>query len=319
MQIERITGKTIDAHSWDAFVRQSPQGSLYCRHAYLCATHPHWEALIASDKGAWQGIFPLFPKQRYGLRLHWQPLFSQYTGILLKPLDADQPLSYFEAQKTLITVLLDNLPSYRLFSGQFPPTFDYPLPLIWHGFTLTNRYTYQLDLAAMPAFRQLRTNLQRNIQKAAKTGWTAGISRDTAGFTGLMEQSHQAILKGPDAVQRISAVSDQLLTHCLGTLWACYDRDERMRAGVLLGRDETTTYYLMGAAEPGARQQGALSLLLWQGIQHAQGFSQIFDFEGSMDPGIEHFFRGFGARPVPYLRVYRNQLPLGRLWAMFGY
>ena len=319
MQIERITGKTIDAHSWDAFVRQSPQGSLYSRHAYLCATHPPWEALIASDKGEWQAVFPLFPKQRYGLRLHWQPLLSQYTGILLKPLDKAQPLSYYEQQKTLIEALLNNLPSYRLFSGQFPPAFDYPLPFIWRGYTLTNRYTYQLDLAAMPAFRQLRTNLQRNIQKATKAGWTAAISRDTAAFTGLIEQSHPAILRSPEALQRASAVSDQLLTRCLGTLWACHDQDGRMRAGVLLGRDDTTTYYLMGAAEPEARRQGTLSLLLWQGIQHAAAFCSTFDFEGSMHPGIEHFFRGFGARPVPYLRVYRNQLPLRRLWAIFGY
>ena len=171
----------------------------------------------------------------------------------------------------------------------------------------------------MPAFRQLRTNLQRNIQKATKAGWTAAISRDTPAFTGLMEQSHPAILRSPEALQRASAVSDQLLTRCLGTLWACHDQDGRMRAGVLLGRDDTTTYYLMGAAEPEARRQGTLSLLLWQGIQHAAAFCSTFDFEGSMHPGIEHFFRGFGARPVPYLRVYRNQLPLKRLWAMFGY
>lgn len=318
MEIARITGKTIDAHKWDDFVKRSHHGSLYSRHAYLCATHPRWEALIASDHETWQGVFPLFPKQRYGVRLHWQPLFSQYTGILLKPLDPERPLSYYEQQKTIIEALLDNLPPYRLFSGQFPPAFDYPLPLIWHGFTLTSRYTYQLDLTARPAFRQLRSNLQRNIRKATKAGWTAQLSSDTAGFTALMKRSHQSIL-GSDAQQQISDVSDQLLTHCLGTLWACLDDEGHLQAGVLLGRDEATTYYLMGAAEPKARQQGALSLLLWQGIQHAAGFSGTFDFEGSMHRGIEHFFRGFGARPIPYLRVYQNHLPIRRVWAMFGY
>ena len=45
---------------------------------------------------------------------------------------------------------------------------------------------------------------------------------------------------------------------------------------------------------------------MWHGIQFAATVSMEFDFEGSMIPGIESFFRGFGGNPRTYFRVYRG-------------
>jgi hypothetical protein len=44
-------------------------------------------------------------------------------------------------------------------------------------------------------------------------------------------------------------------------------------------------------------------LLLWHAIQATCGASRAFDFEGSMNPGIESFFRSFGSRQVPFFSV----------------
>ena len=40
--------------------------------------------------------------------------------------------------------------------------------------------------------------------------------------------------------------------------------------------------------------------------QHSVGVRDIFgtfDFEGSMNPGIESFFRSFGSRQIPFFNV----------------
>lgn len=319
MEVSHVAGKTLAPNEWDYFVRQSPQGSIYSLHAYLCASYPSWEALILKSAGAWQAVFPLFPKKRYGVKLLWQPLFSQYTGILLRPLDHTAPLSYYQEQKNLIEALLAHLPTYQLFSIQFSPAFDYPLPFYWQGFELHSRYTYQVPLSPKPTFQNLRTNLQRNIRKAEKTGWSVAECRDVEPFARLMEQTWGTQIGLKEIADSVTNLAHTFLNNDLGKLWACKDQEGHLRAGILLGQDWKTTYYLMGAAEPEARKAGALSLLLWQGIQQAATHSKVFDFEGSMQRNLEHFFRGFGAKPVPYLRIYRNQLPLKRLWAIFGY
>jgi hypothetical protein len=44
-------------------------------------------------------------------------------------------------------------------------------------------------------------------------------------------------------------------------------------------------------------------LALWEAVIFASSVVRRFDLEGSMLPGIEHVFRGFGARQVPYFSI----------------
>jgi hypothetical protein len=51
---------------------------------------------------------------------------------------------------------------------------------------------------------------------------------------------------------------------------------------------------------------GAASLLLHHALGLASSRALEFDFAGSVIESIERFFRGFGARPVTYVRVSRS-------------
>lgn len=73
-----------------------------------------------------------------------------------------------------------------------------------------------------------------------------------------------------------------------------------IQAAIWLVQDKTTIYYLLSAT-PAQTHRGAVSLLLWEAILKAkeQGLS-IFDFEGSMDDDIAHFFKRFGGNETCY-------------------
>jgi hypothetical protein len=50
-----------------------------------------------------------------------------------------------------------------------------------------------------------------------------------------------------------------------------------------------------------------MSALLWHCIRQAKARgNRVFDFEGSMDAGVERFFRAFGARRELYLVLKRD-------------
>ena len=42
---------------------------------------------------------------------------------------------------------------------------------------------------------------------------------------------------------------------------------------------------------------------MWEAIVRARQVTGVFDFEGSMIKPVERFFRSFGSRQTPYLRV----------------
>ena len=72
--------------------------------------------------------------------------------------------------------------------------------------------------------------------------------------------------------------------------------------------DENAAFYLLGGGDPELRNSGATSLLLWELIMRARAVTNVFDFEGSMIESVERFFRAFGGRQTPYLRVSRTTL-----------
>ena len=62
-------------------------------------------------------------------------------------------------------------------------------------------------------------------------------------------------------------------------------------------------YYLVGGGDPELRCSGAGSLVMWESILRAREVAPVFDFEGSMLPPVERFFRAFGGRQTPYLHA----------------
>jgi hypothetical protein len=81
--------------------------------------------------------------------------------------------------------------------------------------------------------------------------------------------------------------------------------------------DSQSCYYLFGAALPAHKNSGAMSLLMWEGIQLAAAKGLSFNFEGSMVESVERFFRSFGARQQPYLSVERHNSFFYKLLTIF--
>ncbi|TVR40814.1 MAG: methicillin resistance protein, partial [Cryomorphaceae bacterium] len=52
---------------------------------------------------------------------------------------------------------------------------------------------------------------------------------------------------------------------------------------------------------------------LWEGIQLAGQMEKEFDFEGSMHPGIAHFFSGFGGEIFTYFQVRKA----GKMYGLY--
>ncbi|MDI6740189.1 MAG: GNAT family N-acetyltransferase, partial [Candidatus Edwardsbacteria bacterium] len=78
--------------------------------------------------------------------------------------------------------------------------------------------------------------------------------------------------------------------------------------------DATTAYYLLGGYDHASKHRGAGAAALWAAIGHAKGIGlKRFDFEGSMVPQIERYFRGFGGTQTLYLTINKAALPLEML------
>jgi lipid II:glycine glycyltransferase (peptidoglycan interpeptide bridge formation enzyme) len=197
------------------------------------------------------------------------------------------------------------LPPFDYFLQQFHYSITNWASFFWKGFDQTTRYTFVLeDLGDLNTVWQcFRGKIRTHIRKADKQ-LTIRTDLGIDGFLDLNEMVFErqglALPYARDLVRRLDRACAE--RKCRQIFFA-QDSTERLHAAVYLVWDDQSAYYLMGGADPELRSSSAMSYLLWEAIQFASRVTSRFDFEGSMIPSVERFFRAFGAKQVPYFRI----------------
>lgn len=312
----RISSLELSHVTWDAFVDASPQGHVDCLVGYMDIIHPGWEALVIEEKGKWLGIMPL-PVRKKGLFLTCrQPIFAQQQGLLFAPDLGKNTYEVFSKKKKIVQEVIEQLEEFEWTEINFGVHFDYALPFYNAGYRLESRFTYHIDLrkSEIELQQEFASPLLRQIRKAEESEFQLSVTNDALELMKLIRLQGQA---GKDLIQGkesslgiLNQLCNWLGAHERAEFLYLTNEEGEILAGLCLVFHQQTCHYLIGAYHPEFKQSGAMSALMWEGIRHAKSKEYtVFDFEGSMKPQIESFFRKFGATPVTYTHISRNFLP----------
>lgn len=243
------------------------------------------------------------------------PPYTQTMGPWFTPEADDMKYTTLLGRRQgLCTELIDRLLHYTSFLQQFPYTFTDWLPFYWAGFQQTTRYTYVLqDITNKEVlWENMSSNIRRNITKAKEKNGIIirqGIPVDDFlhVFKATFQRQNKPIPKDIAVLERIIAVCRK---RNQGDIWGGYDEAGRLHAAVFIVWQKNSAYYIAGGGNPDLRDSGAHSLAMWEAIQFVSQHTGTFDFEGSMIPGVERFFREFGAKQMPFFTITRGKLSL---------
>ena len=156
---------------------------------------------------------------------------------------------------------------------------------------------------------------RRNIRRAEKDGVSIDMEAQFEDLWGLVEETFRR--QGMRVGFSSSAHRANELLSGTGKSKTLIARDESGKAiaGVYICWDWNRAYYLLGGYDTESSHHGGSALALWHAMRFAgeEAGLRAFDFEGSMVPAIERFFRKFGGVLTPYFEVVRER-PLIR-WA----
>lgn len=317
METRLLPADQIDRQAWEELLATSPQGNFFALPAYMDIIAPGWQGIELREGPKLLAVMPINLRKKAGFTATLQPPFAQNWGIYFAATPPTTNYKHYSRTRKLVVAALDALPQpLHLFAHTFAPEFDYPLPFHWKGYSLTTRYTYRLPLDAPR--EQLLADMDKGTQKLIKSAADMGIFVEPIQVSELLQlatankQVGKDLLggQGTDTLHRIAHL---LLEQNRGFILGARQEGKLLAAG-LFGQHAHKTTYLVGAQSPDVRGGGAQALVVWQAISRSQGPGQLFDFEGSMIEGIEGFFRGFGAVPVPFLFIQKNGLPLWVRW-----
>lgn len=306
MEVKELSLTSADR--WNTFVDSSPQGSLFSKTWYLDAIGVTYKILVV-ERGEdicagmilsnWKGLWTFGPMQKY-------------TGILFTNFDGGA-YAIGTNQRAAVKLLLEQARGLGTFDYFFHPTYtDW---LLWYqaGFKETTYYTYRIGLTDKTdedLINLCAPRLRTKIRKAAKDasleiieGLEPDLFYEVNSKTferqgGKMPISKQLFLK----LYKTLAAENNI------ALYAMKNAQGEISSVLGIAFDKGAAYLLFSGFDNTRKDGGHNELLIYSAICKARSRVATFDFEGSMLPGIESFYRQFGGVLTPYFRIYRPSL-----------
>jgi len=303
--------------SAEAFL-QEHGGVLFTPEARILSMNPVEVLLLLDADGKLFGAFQVSTIRLKGVKTLAQPYLHPHCGLFTLPMPGAMHAVNSRRKKVMRAVAnYLSTRSERIFSLPFSPEWVDVQPLQWAGFTAHVKYTYQLDLQQSGEIAaNYSTEVRSDVRKAIALGATLSHEASTdAVFACLNENAaKQGFEITQSSVEQLMAA----IAKGHGQLFAVH-LEKRLVAVALTLADQNTMYYIMGAAQREAGVRGALSFALSEAIAESQNQGRAtFDFEGSMIPGVENFFRGFGGNLRPYIHATKASFLLRMGLRLFG-
>lgn len=270
-----------------------------------------WDVLLAEGKNGIQAAMPFYRRHPKVISM---PPYTQTMGPWFAPISDDTKYASLLADKQALSIsFTDRLKDIPYFLQNFHYSVTDWLPFYWAGYQQTTRYTYLLpDISdTEQLWKGMSVHLRRNIVKAKdkfRITIKRGITIDE--FLSVCSKTFKRQaqkIPHPEVLRKLIEASRQ---HGQGELWGGYDEEGKLHAVAFVVWQENAACYLAGGGDPLLRHSGAHSLVLWECIQQMSAITRQFDFEGSMIPGVERFFREFGAIQTPYFTISKGKLSL---------
>jgi hypothetical protein len=255
-------------------------------------------------------IYGLYGK-KMGLPYFINAPFTPHCGFFMQHKSSNNANAHTTI-KNILTSITDFLYTQNLHWIQFAfPTSTIDMQaFIWEDYLVLTKYTYQLDLNqdTQHLFNNLASEKRKSIRKAESDQIQIKKVTKTDTIQMMLEETFiRNKIKYDKALFKniISVFANQENS----IAYAAYNSEGKLMAATFCLIDNTTCYYLFGGTNQDNPHHGAAVSCMWHSILEAKEKKiKVFDFEGSMLPFIEKYFREFGATLVPYYEVKKQSL-----------
>lgn len=265
------------------------------------------------------GGFHLYKEKKFGITLFRNPPFTPECGPFFEA-RARNTVAALEERRDVLDAMAVFLSSnhFSVRCISLSPEWSDGLPFYWRKYKVIPHYTYRLDLAKSRIDLQagLCPKRRNDISRATRDGVTASLEGDYRLVRDLSSSALKRSGKDP-RIRYLDAILFQFASPTNSYAFTAQNGD-RPLATCFVIHDSTVAYNLLtGHVGEGAHRGGG-AIAHWQAILHAQELGlRIFDFEGSIIPPIESFFRGFGGTLTHYFTVNRAPLAAEMVLKLF--
>ena len=305
--------KTIDSAEmplYNKFVEE--HGGIFNNSSWQ--TNVHKEKLvyygIYDNDSKLVGVFHLYFSKRIGFTFIKNPPYIPNIGLVYnnRAVNEANSLSFHKEIIEIVTEFINKL-SFSVLSIALPHTVTDTQPFFWNKYKVVPNYTYQHSLAESEEEIEKRFSpkLRNAIAKAVKDNVEVKLCNDYKIVMQMIKNTFSRIEKGFDE-NLVQNILFNLANPQNSFAFAAYIDNKPVAVSFCL-YDKNICYYFLGGYDHEAMHRGAGVLCIQNSIMHAKKLgNKIFDFEGSMIPEVESYFRSFGPKMITYFTVNKAKV-----------
>jgi hypothetical protein len=292
------------AEKYGSVFNQKPWLSIYNSNLKLIGIYNLNSELI--------GFFNLFISKKYGFKYASVPPYSASNGFFINNL-AQNNANKITFEKQVHQHIITYLKSLRLLfiTTSFPTKVIDTQPYFWNNYKVIPNYTYQLDISIPieDLFNNLTTEKRKSIKKAEKDLIEIKLSNDYTIILALVIKTFSR-KENKINVEFINKLLFQFANTNNSFAYVAFKNNIPIACTFNIYYNNIS-YYLLGGYDSEKKHHGAGPACMWHSILKAKEIGiTTFDFEGSMLPEVEKYFREFGGKITPYYTVQKAWLPL---------
>jgi len=287
--IQHLKRKEVDLAKYDACIASAINTRIYAYSWYLDVVAKDWSVLVLDDYKAVMPLPYMRAKKHVFIKKIIQPHFCQQLGVFYKKTISQAIFDDFYSNFTQLT------PKSYNFNAQ---NFKFSHDIKRDVFMEKVNYELNLDKSYEDLFLGYSKNLKRNLKKTLKHQLkiTTVVSIDD--FISLKDANKQHRIKNRD-YEIIKNLLREISSRNQGSFIGVLGDDEILAMAFFIKTNKRIVQ-LFSVATPKGKQYAATAFLFDNLIKEHANTNYIFDFEGSMIPGVARFFKSFGAHINPY-------------------
>jgi len=296
--IKHLRHNEINKEKWDACIKESFNGLIYASSWFLDIVGDEWEALVEND---YERVFPMITGKKWGIHYLYQPVFTQQLGVFSKSLLSPEVVNEF----------LKSIPTKFKFIEINLNTFNKAEDKKYKSKEWIN---YELDLINSydKLFQNYSTNLKRNIKKAQKHKLTIvkNVKPEDIIIVFRENRGSQISNLSEDDYLKLRRLAYMGIYKGLIQSYGVYTEKNELCAGAFFTRSKKKMIFHFSGLTAEGKEKNAMPFLIDAFIkEHAQNHLTL-DFEGSNDPNLARFYKGFGSVKCTYPHIVINNLPV---------
>jgi len=293
--IQYLRHKEIDQIKWDRCIENAINALPYAYSRYLnIAAEENWDALVLDDYDA---VFPIPFKNRVIFKQIYQPFFVQQLGLFFTNQEQQNQLHYF------INAIPSHFRKINLHLNVQNPALESFLKVkrkITHHIVLDKPYPQLIQAYT--------TNTKRNLKKAAS--YKLKIIQDImpADLITYRKKYLGKELRGTQSdtdQNRLQKLMEMLISINKGFVSGVSGENEELLSLAFFIKSNGHLIFLSAVSTDTGKEKQAMTFLIDHILKTHADSGLLFDFEGSMIPGLARYYKGFGGIEVQFPIVYK--------------